>query len=346
MTVLKNTLFVFAVALVLVSHVAGCATSGGPTLAPEQAAVTFDDPPVRPNLPTLVIAMPPSSNFAVVRKSLISEIQKNFNIRTLPILSSTTVADLEAVIASTHPVAIVLMNNATISLYRQYLKAHPQAPVVPAILLMASFIEEARTFLPQSTGIAYEVPGVTAFVHLRSLVTAPVTRVGVVFRPGFRHFVEKQKALAAKENIQVVSLSVADDADVEEVREAVSRLIGVDKVSALWLLNDNSLVPDADFIEEAWRAELADAKVPLIVGVANLVEPQSSFGALAVVPDHEALGLQAANLIFDLADNDWNVADHPVELPLSVKTIIDVKLLRETLGLRPDALKHVDRALE
>ena len=67
---------------------------------------------------------------------------------------------------------------------------------------------------------------------------------------------------------------------------------------------------------------------------------------MAVVPDHEALGLQAANLIFDLSETGWQVEGHPVELPLSVKTVVDVNLMRDSFGLQPDALKHMDKALE
>jgi putative ABC transport system substrate-binding protein len=69
-------------------------------------------------------------------------------------------------------------------------------------------------------------------------------------------------------------------------------------------------------------------------------------GALAVVPDHEALGLQAANLIFDLADNDWKITKRTIEQPLSVKTVVDLKQVRERFGLKPDALPHIDRPLD
>ena len=93
-------------------------------------------------------------------------------------------------------------------------------------------------------------------------------------------------------------------------------------------------------------ADIFKAKLPVIVGVANLVNPDSPLGTLAVVPDHEAMGLQAANLIFELADDGWRVEAHPVELPLSVKTVVDVKMVRANFGLRQDALKHIDRALE
>ena len=112
------------------------------------------------------------------------------------------------------------------------------------------------------------------------------------------------------------------------------------------MLNDNGLIRDSAFLAESWRAELSDAKIPLLVGVPNLVDPAETLGTLAAVPDHEALGLQAANLIFDLADNDWNVAERAIELPLSVKTVVDVKQVRERFGLKLDALKHIDRPLE
>jgi len=51
-------------------------------------------------------------------------------------------------------------------------------------------------------------------------------------------------------------------------------------------------------------------------------------------------------MIFDLADNDWNVKDRAIELPLSIKTVVDVKQVRECFGLKSDALQHIDRALE
>jgi putative ABC transport system substrate-binding protein len=158
--------------------------------------------------------------------------------------------------------------------------------------------------------------------------------------------VERQKSLAAKEHIELIAVSVPNDVTADGLREALHNLAKPGKVDAVWMLNDNGLLRDEEFVDDAWRLELNDAKLPLIVGVPNLVEPSSSLGTLAAVPDHEALGLQAANLLFDLSENDWQVETHPVELPLSVKTVVDIKLVRASFGLRPDALKHIDKALE
>jgi ABC-type uncharacterized transport system substrate-binding protein len=200
--------------------------------------------------------------------------------------------------------------------------------------------------LRRATGIAYEVPGVIAFVNLRSVIRAPMVRVGVVYRPAFRKFVARQTALAAKEQVELVSVSVPNDVTVVELRDALHGLVEKSKVDAVWMLNDDALVRSPEFVDDAWRVELGEARLPLIVGVPNLVDPSFPLATLAVVPDHEALGLQAANLLFDLSENDWHVERFPLEGPLSVRTVVDVKLVRANFGLRPDALKRIDSALE
>ena len=327
-------------------YLSACATTGADRGGASQGNVVIVDPLTRAGVPTLLIAMPTSSNFVDVRKSLVSEVQKNFNIRTFTVGPQTKANDIAAEIHSVKPDCLVLMNNATMNLYRQYQLADPTAAMPPTVLLMASFVEEAQPLIRRSTGIAYEVPGVTAFVNLRSVTTTPINRIGVIYRPAFRKLVERQTALAVREHVEVISVSVPNDVTAAGLREALRDLAKNKKVDAIWMLNDNILVRDEGFLDDAWRAVTSDAKLPLIVGVSNFVNPSAPFGALAVVPDHEALGLQAANLIFDLSDNDWRVEGRPVELPLSVKTVVDVNMVRASFGLRPDALRHIDKALE
>jgi len=331
-------------ALVLV--LASCATTGQEASVPTLAQAPLSDPPARAGAPTILIAMPTSPTFLEVRKSLVSEVRKSFNIHTFMVEPATTEADLASAIKTAAPTCLVLMNNATMNLYRQYQADNPTAPMPPTVLLMASFVEEVQARLRRATGIAYEVPGVTAFINLRAVIRTPIGRVGVVYRPAFRKFVARETTLAAKEHVELVSVPVPNDVTAAELREALHDLAQRSKVDAIWMLNDNALVRSPDFVDDAWRAELSEAKLPLIVGVPNLVEPGSPLATLAVVPDHEALGLQAANLLFELSENDWQVERYPVELPLSVRTVVDLKLVRANFGLRPEALKHIDHALE
>ena len=66
-----------------------------------------------------------------------------------------------------------------------------------------------------------------------------------------------------------------------------------------------------------------------------------------MLPDHAALGVQAAGMVFDIADNGWAVAgDTQVQLPLSTTTTVDLPQVRERFSLREDALRQVDHILD
>lgn len=321
---------------------ASCATLG----EQKPTGPAFEDPPARPEAKTVLIAMPESRDFLDARKGLVTEIKRDFNVVTFVVNATTTVEQLTAAIERTSPVCLVLMNNGTLKLFQKLQAQAGDRPIPPAVVVMASFLEEARSRFKNTTGIAYEVPGVTAFVNLRTVVEIPINRVGVVYRPLFRRFVERQKGLAAREHVELVPVAVPMNVSAEGLKSALEQLAAQGKVDAIWMLNDNGLIRNGAFVAETWRTALRDVKVPLVVGVPNLVDPAEPVGALAVVPDHEALGLQAANLIFDLADNDWKITKRTIEQPLSVKTVVDLKQVRERFGLKPDALPHIDRALD
>jgi hypothetical protein len=325
----------------------GCATTGGAAEGTEGVpASAFADPLPRSGAATILIATPTFSDFIDVRRGLVTEIQKNFNVSTVPVTKETTAAQLGAAIDRTSPACVVLMNNLTVNLFKKYVETLGGKPAPPAVVVMVSFVEKLRASLPRSTGIAYEVPGVTAFRNLRAIIAAPVRKVGVVYRPGFKEYIDKQRELAASEQIELDAVEVPKEVTAAELKDAIVGLAEKNKVDVLWMLNDNGLIRDGRFLDESWREALKTAKLPLIVGLPNLIDPVSPLGTIAVVPDHETLGLQTANLIFDVADDNWRVEDHNIELPLSVKTIADVKQAKERFGLQPDALRHIDRAAE
>jgi len=334
-------------AMALAPLLLGCATTGSAGPTPVAPSEPIADPPARQGVPVVLIAMPSSSEFLDVRRTLVAEIRKNFNVATYVVSPGTSAQEFGQQIGKISPACVVVMNNGTVNLLREVQHAEAgKAKLPPAVVVMSSFLDEQRPGLSNTTGIAYEVPGVTAFINLRSISRAPLKRVGVVYRPLFRHFVERQARLAAREQIEVVSTELGKEAGADELKSALERLLSDKKVDALWMLNDNGLIRSREFLDQTWRAVLRDSKIPLIVGVPNLIDAQSPLGSIAVVPDHDALGLQAANLIFDLAAAGWRAEEHDVELPLSVKTVVDVKQVRATAGLKDDALRHIDKAVE
>jgi hypothetical protein len=328
----------------------GCATTvirGSDGALPGDAPL---DPPARAGAPLVLVAMPPSANFQAVRGSLLYELQRDFNVSTLMVTASATADDLGAAIKRQSPACIVLMNNSTVSLYREYQRglqrSDPSAAFPPSVIVMASFIDELRPTVVNATGIAYEVPGVVALVDLRSVIKAPVRRVGVIYRPSFRQFITRQRDLAEKEQIELVTLEVGEGVYADRLRSSLHVLLVSQRVDALWMINDNELIKSSEYLDQTWRAELRHARVPVVVGVPNLVNPRTPLGTFAVVPDYGGLGLQAANLIFDLRESGWRADQHPVELPISINTLADVRQVREHFGLKDDALQHIDHPLE
>jgi hypothetical protein len=326
----------------------GCAPLGarGPRMDSATAAARVVDPPRRDGAPLLFVAMPIAPAFLETRKALVAEASGTFNVTTFVVTPETRPADFRAALDAAAPACIVLMNNGTVRMYRDYQRERPAATFPPAVIIMTSFLEDTRREIKRATGIAYEVPGVTAFVSLRALIHAPVARVGVVHSPYARTFVGRQRALALKEQIELVSIEVGGEApNAREVQGALDALKRYHHIDVLWVLNDNRLLKDGRFLREAWMPALKALGVPVVVGAAPLLNPSSPFGTFAVLPDHAALGAQAANLIFDLADNDWRVEDHAIELPISTVKVLDVRSARE-FGLRDSAADHVDRPLE
>jgi hypothetical protein len=337
-------------ALLLGWGLLGCATAaqrGAGATATGGPAGGVADPPLRAGAPLVLIAMPPSAGFQDVRRSLLNEIQRDFNVATLVVTSTTGAAELAGAIHRLTPACVVLMNNNTVSLYREYQRASaPGTSFPPSVVVMASFIDELRPTLVNATGIAYEVAGVAAFVDLRSVIKTPVRRVGVVYRPGFRQFIARQRELAEKEQIELVTIEVGEGVYADRLRSSLHTLLVERRVDAMWMLNDNELIKSSEYLDQTWRVELRNARVPVVVGVPNLVSPNAPLGTFAVVPDQSGLGLQAANLVFDLSENGWRAAEHPIELPISINTLADVKQLRAYFGIKDDALQHIDRPLE
>ncbi|HKQ68233.1 MAG TPA: hypothetical protein VJT73_02790, partial [Polyangiaceae bacterium] len=241
------------------------------------------------------------------------------------------------------PSCLVLMDNSTVSLLRALQKQRPQLP--PAVILMTAFLQDIKGELTNVEGVVYEVPGVTAFVQLRTIVAKPINRVGVVHRPAFARFIERERTLASKEQITLVTATVPRDPSPPDVASAIETL-RKHRVDALWILNDSGLIRSPTFLQEAWLEPVAELGVPIVVNVQTLIDPRLQFGTLAVLPDHEALGSQVANMILDLADNGFKVDGPLIELPTSTITIVDMTQLNTKFELRKDAQKHFDKALQ
>jgi putative ABC transport system substrate-binding protein len=294
---------------------------------------------------TILVCMPETRQTREVWTGLADELAEDFGLVALKVESKHGAAVIRQAMQRHRPSAVVLMNNPTVLAYRDFQRSSPGMQFPPAVIVMTSFLEGRRQQLIGATGISYEVPLITAVTNLRKLLATPIERVGVVLRTPLRRFVRHESELARREQIAVRTEIVSATPNSSELRRALRRVKrGVD---ALWVLNDDRLLTP-ELIENGWLPGLRERRwLPTIVGAASLVSPQQSLGTFAVLPDHTALGVQAANLLFDIADNQWQVpAGTRVQLPLSTTTTVDLTQVRERFSLRRDALAQVDRILE
>lgn len=188
-------------------------------------------------------------------------------------------------------------------------------------------------------GISFETPAVTSLTDLRRLLDVPIERVGVVYRSGFETYVERETQRAAFEKITLVTERVGAQPTSADIHRALERLRDAE-VDALWVSNDNGLL-ESRMLHDAWFPFVQRNQLPVVVGVPSLVSAQRTFGTFAVVPDVEGIGLQAADLIFSLADHGWQPLDMPVQPPVSVKTIVHRDSARR-LGMSSRLERTVD----
>jgi hypothetical protein len=300
----------------------------------------------RRHRPAILVIMPSNEHTAAVWNVPVEELGAEFEIFTQPVEKSTSVEALEAAIQEAKPVCLVIMDNTAFGLYQHYQHAQRTGTAfAPAIIVMTLFLEETYRSIQNATGIAYEIPGVIEFTKLRSTIERPVRRVGVIYRSPFSGFVARQTQLAKPEQIELVGVQVAVTPTQTEIASALGKLIDQTRVDALWVLNDTALLTP-DLITSVWLPATSGPKqIPVIVGVSSLLNDDVHLGSFAMLPDHAALGVQAADLIFDLAENDWNIGNRTVAFPLSTKTVIDIERTRRSFGLKESALRTLEQVV-
>jgi hypothetical protein len=316
-----------------------CLGHSAATRTASDMAVPKDAP--RQHADAVLLFLPASPHTREAWQSLSDELSDSFDVITRPVSDQTHEADIEREISAVRPRCVVLMGNAASNLYLQYQARH-SGPLVPAVVLMTSFFEEQHPLFRNTTGVAYEVPGITTFVNLRTFVNRPIHRVGVLHRQLFSNYIRAQAELASVEQIQLVPVAVSPSAGAAEIRRGLERLILQERVDALWVLNDNALLTP-ELIEAGWLLALHTNPVAVVVGVGSLVDARLHFGSFAMLPDHSALGVQAADLVFTVQEEGWDASRVPLELPLSIESVVDLEWTREHLRFREDALERIDR---
>ncbi len=306
--------------------------------------LTVKDPPRRPGTDLVMMVMPIGTETQELRKALLEEVSEDLDLVTVN-SANLTVDGLARQLAQHAPQALVLVDNRNVKLYRRYQRNAPAGTLFPpALVLMTSFAAESISGLQNVSAIGYEPAALTGMVAMRKVLDKPLKRMGVLYRRPLVDFVNKQEHLAWVESIEFERIELGAAPTREEVEWAVDLLVEERDIDVLWVLNDNVLL-SREYLKEVWLPTLRHNHVPVLVGVEALVSPQLDFGSLAVIPNLELLGVQAANVLLDMADEDWQASSEVLQ-PLSVKTVMNGPQVRKFFGLTVEGTRQIDRVLE
>ena len=306
----------------------------------------FSTPAIADDDTSKVLILHPDSESATqVLAGLADEVGEDLNLISVEFSSKLTTTDIDTLLAEHRADALVLMNNPTVELYRAYQQSKPEGTSFPpAVMLLTSFLEKTAVGIQNATGINYEVAAVSSMVNLRSLIESKVERVGVVYRDVFEDFVREQQVMAAQEKIQLVPRRVRSTHVDRDLKPLLRQLL-VSDIDALWVLNDNQLLSPTS-VAKTWLPALKHNNFPVVVGVQALVSSEFRFGTFALLPDHEALGVQAAQLLFELEESEWRADSIAVQEPVAVKKVLNVSQARRLTELNEDALRGIDVIIE
>ena len=292
-------------------------------------------------LSRVLIIHPDSESATQVLSGLADEVGEDLELVSVEFTNRMTVEELDLVLKKHKADALVLMNNPTVDLYRSYQQAQPEGTTFPpAVMMLTSFLEKASAGIQNATGINYEVAAVSSMVNLRNIVESKVERIGVVYRDTFDDFIQEQATMAAQEKIQFVTRRIRSGNVDRELKPLLRQLL-VDDIDALWVLNDNQLLSPKT-VAKVWLPALKHNDFPVVVGVQALVSPDFRFGTFALLPDHEALGVQAAQLLFELEESDWQAQGIAVQEPVAVKKVLNVSQARRLTEINDEALRSID----
>ncbi len=274
------------------------------------------------------------------------ELGEDISVTEFIIGKNTTKNNISREMRRVSPQIVVLMDNSAIQLYKKYQNELPaSAPAIPSVSLMASFTDLAIDGIKNATGIFYEVSVVSSVVSLRAILNKPIHKVGIVHREFLEKSVRRDAEYCTIEKIELVSYAIPDSGSVKSKLKKGLKFLKKKDVDAIWVTNDSEML-DMKLLKSVWKPFARRYKKPVIVGVEILVNPKLNFGTFATIPDNISMGIQAAEIVLDAMDDDWQVEDGIVAPPRSFYKIINLKKAKSLFRISKENLQDVDKILK
>ncbi len=294
---------------------------------------------------TILIFSPRGNNFQDTIKGLSDDLAGDAIIITKWMNNTTENDSIAQSIKKINPRLLVFLGNTPLQAYTRYQKQQTNNNFTPAIALATLHLDRQLKYLKNTIGIRYEIPAVTSLVQLRTIVKAPIKRVGVIYRQWMNDFIAQNKAYCKQEDIELIAIKMPNSTSINKLSYQLKHLLHKN-IDALWVVNDNGLL-HARFIQNVWVPLLKNFNKPVVVGIQKLTKTNLNFGIFSVEADHYALGVQGAEMIAEIMANGWKIDTHKVEPPVSINNILNVKLSnKKNILLNQQKLEQLDTLIQ
>lgn len=293
----------------------------------------------------ILVLRPAGATFEETFKGIKETLGPSYTIQDVLVGKDSEVDGIVKQWTATKPKAVFALDNKAISLAKEA-RVKLSDTAAPLVALMGVRVDAAIQGLPNVASVTYEIPAVTLVVNLRAIAQGKISKVGVIYRTSMEDLFQKNAQFCKGENVELVGYKVAEDADPKDaLKEGLKTLTGRDDMDALAVFNDNFFL-NAKLLKEVWLPTLSGWKRPVLVGVESLVKPELKFGTFAILPDHYALGAQAAGLLQEIEDAGWKVDGTRVDQPLSVIKVLNMRGMKNCCGVKEGKLNEIDKILE
>ena len=295
--------------------------------------------------PGILLLRPAGADFEEARKGLLEGLGDGRELQEVTVDRRTSPEEVGNAWRRTPPKVVVAMDNRAVALAREVRDAVGDTDV-PVVALMGIRIDAAISGMGNAAGIAYEIPVVTSLVDLRSATKAPLRKAAMVYRASWGDVLRRNAEFCRREGIALVGKPIPDAVDPTVPLALALREIADDPtLDALVVPNDNVLL-NARLLRKVWMPGVAGRSLPVVVGVESLVQPELDFGDFAVLPDHYAMGAQAAEIILEIEESGWRLAAPRIEEPVSAIQVLNARGMARCCRIRPGSLDGVDRVLK
>lgn len=297
----------------------------------------------------MLAIMPPGENFQQAWSGMKSDLGNRYEWKTFDPGSKNAEDSLARLCSAYAPRALVLMDSRAVALAKRMQARDSAIAALPKFVLMTLKAENVAKGLHKAVGVRFEVPAYAVFTQLRALSNHDFTRIGVFYRRNFSAFVEDSRRLLGREKLELIGKCIdCDDGGSPSVDEIVKSLEqGMDEfkeagVQVVWMLPDNVLV-NPTILERFWIPRIRRGNLPLVVPIANLASKQADLGLFSAYPDYPQLGVQAAQQIVQVLEQDVPPATLGFEPQISVQITLNLGVAKRLhWEIRKELLDRVD----